>query len=143
VILTYIDEGYTPRAVFFTQMYTVMCNVTKFSGALIFTKNPLSSSFVFPAWFFGVSFGNKNRFVLLLIDAFFASLILFLLFFGAVLEDTEQVKVIQTVLTVVFFGSFVASGLYFGLGGILWTDSIFSTNDDDDDNEVFLLLKLD
>lgn len=87
--------------------------------------NPLMGGLIFPSWFFGITFGIHNRFMLSLMDVFFLMQAAFIVSFGYVLHDSQYLPTVEYALISVFFVTLIGLTAYFGIYGIRWTDSIF------------------
>eukprot|EP01114_Cavostelium_apophysatum_P008989 TRINITY_DN2205_c0_g2_i1.p1 TRINITY_DN2205_c0_g2~~TRINITY_DN2205_c0_g2_i1.p1 ORF type:complete len:1064 (+),score=342.99 TRINITY_DN2205_c0_g2_i1:37-3228(+) len=89
--------------------------------------NPLAGGLVFPAWFFGLTFGNHNYFAIFVMDAIFLVLGTLIVLFGYLAKDSPNLGYIMLTLLIGFFGLFFIGTLYMGVYGIPWTDSIFAS----------------
>jgi hypothetical protein len=123
-----LDLSYNRLPVIPPELYSLRLISADTSG------NPLVTSLVYPAWFFGLKF---TRFNLLTFDFLFAFMVFGLLYSGHLFSDSPDLRFLVLLYLGVFFSLLILAASYFGLVAITWTDvySVDTGTDGDEDEE--------
>jgi len=117
-----VDLSYNRLPVIPPELYSLRLVLADTSG------NPLVTSLVYPAWFFGLKF---TRFNLLTFDFLFAFMVFGLLYSGHLFAESPDLRFLVLLYLGVFFTLLIVAASYFGLVAITWTD-VYSVNTSDE-----------